>query len=167
MKIIVSHPGTQHVRLLLSTVLKEFNLVKFFTVFASFGWLYAKVPDKMKKELKKRMFINVPRNNIIHFPPLFFVEKFFFKTGIRNYKYGYTFFDWMVSKKVKYATADVIIGYENANLHTFSIAKKKGMTTVLDLAHIHHTTSTNISYQYDLLKSRLISDSDQNWMNIK
>ena len=47
-------------------------------------------------------------------------------------------FDRLAAKHISKINPNIVVGYENACLHTFQAAKRRGVTTVLDAASFHH-----------------------------
>ena len=128
-KILVSHPGKQHVLALLKVLQKENRLSTFFTLIAA-NKLYLNF-----RAIRRKAFPGIKREHIVHFP-IFWVISYFFKWNL--YLNVYRRFDRKIAKKLPSANAKLIIGYENANLETFKKAKELGMTTILDMAYVHH-----------------------------
>jgi glycosyltransferase involved in cell wall biosynthesis len=154
MKIDVSQPGRQHTHLLLQALEHQGILGKFYTVFASnkLGVLTKVLPIKLKAQLRKRFFAQIPSNKIAHQLKLFLNEKFGkISTEVDLIKKVYEPFDQRVSRSVKHTKSGILIGYENANVNTFKAAKANGITTVLDLAQIHHGSIEEIHENFGFL----------------
>ena len=138
MKILVSNFGQQHSRQLLLAIDKQSWLGKFYTALASNKWALGFLPRHLQSALKKRAFMGVPAEKIEHFPLLFLLERL----G-RNLSPGFSrwvgnCFDRRVARRIRRQQPDLVISYENTNLATLRAARQLGITTVLDLAQIHH-----------------------------
>jgi len=154
MKIDVSQPGRQHTHLLLKTLERQGILGKFYTVFASnkLGVLTKVLHGNLKAQLRKRFFAEIPNHKIAHYPKLFLNEKFGkITTEVDLIEKVYEPFDQRVSKSIKRTKPDILIAYENANVNTFKAAKQHGITTVLDLAQIHHGSIEEIHEKFGFL----------------
>ncbi|MEP5935619.1 MAG: glycosyltransferase family 4 protein [Winogradskyella arenosi] len=154
MKINVSQPGRQHTNLLLQILENRNVLGKFYTIFASnkLGMFTNILPKKIKSQLRKRFFSGIPSNKIEHQPAIFLKERL---GNINSEKDSinkiYKPFDQWVSETLQISNPDIIIGYENANLTTFQVAKELNIVTILDLAQIHHDKIVEIHKEYDFL----------------
>ncbi len=154
MKINVSQPGRQHTNLLLQALEHRGMLGKFSTIFASnkLGVFTKILPKKIKFQLRKRFFSGIPSNKIEHQLIIFLKERL---GNINSEKDSinklYKPFDQWVSETLQISNPDIIIGYENANLTTFQVAKKLNIVTILDLAQIHHDKIVEIHKEYDFL----------------
>lgn len=156
-KVIVAQPGRQHTHFLLQALFSKKMLLKFYTVFAAnkLDLLSHLFPDKVKSQLKKRSFPNIPAKKINHRPFLFLQEQLGkIDSEIEMIKKVYQPFDHYVTKDLHRLKVDVIIGYENANLEAFKTARQLGITTVLDLAQIHHEGILEIQRQFGFLDQR-------------
>ena len=139
MKIIVSQIGKQHTNALLIALVKHNALTRFFTSIAGNKITVAKyLGNKVGSKFKKLNFTGIEKDKIIHFPFIAITRK------IKPDEYWVTknankWFDALVAKRLKKADFDIFIGYENANLLSYKVAKERGKITVLDLASVHHT----------------------------
>ncbi|MEM0995423.1 MAG: glycosyltransferase family 4 protein, partial [Bacteroidota bacterium] len=98
-----------------------------------------------KGELRKRNFPGIPADRITHFPDLLVYHKLFTGDIESKIKKSFKRFDEAVAKAIRKIDYDIALSYENANLHTFQLAKKQGKKTVLDLAQVHHDTIADIN----------------------
>lgn len=146
MKIIVSHPGKQHSPALLRALQKKGFLRRFYTLIAA-----NRFPIRLQA-LRKRDFAGVNPKFIRHFP-LYWAISYFGKWDL--YQTVYRWFDRQVAKRLKRIDFDLLIGYENANLESFKLAKQLGKTTLLDLAAVHHQHYENLFVQYPAYRSIL------------
>ncbi|RMG37979.1 MAG: glycosyltransferase [Methanobacteriota archaeon] len=71
---------------------------------------------------------------------------------IEDIKGPYRHFDKIVAKFISKNKFNIIIGYENTTFYSFRHAKRDGVITILDLAHIHQAESTKISKEWKLLE---------------
>jgi glycosyltransferase involved in cell wall biosynthesis len=155
-KIVVAQPGKQHTHLLLQALERKGYLQRFFTVFAanSTQWLWPVLPNIITNELKKRLFSGVSRRLIKHKARLFAKEKLVrINSEAQLIKTVYEPFDIWVAGQLPTLQPDILIGYENANVASFKKAKSLGITTVLDLAQIHHNSIVEIHQRYGFLNS--------------
>lgn len=156
MRIDVSQPGRQHTHLLLNALFKKGILGKFYTVFAAnkFSRLFNLLPKNFQKQFRKRSFPNIPRQKIEHRPSLFLQEQLGkISSEVDLIIKVYSPFDNWVANNLMKRPSEIIIGYENANVETFKKAKSLGITTILDLAQIHHNTILDIHRKFGFLNS--------------
>lgn len=128
-KVIVAHPGKQHVNQLLISLVKSQRLSLFIT-FIAFNKTWAKLPF-----LKKRTFQGIPSSQIKHYPLIWIFLKLI-KTDL--FLFNYRFFDKLTIKQLNKNQAGIVIGYENSNKELFKKAKQLKILTILDLAAVHH-----------------------------
>jgi glycosyltransferase involved in cell wall biosynthesis len=144
MKIIVSQIGKQHVNALLLALLKRDILTKFYTSIAAnkftpklASFLAVTLGDNWIEKIKKQHFVGISNDQMVHFPLVALLKKII-KSEYWNVKIAHVWFDKLVANALKEADFDLLIGYENCNLLSFIMAKKRGKITVLDLASMHH-----------------------------
>ena len=101
------------------------------------------------ESVKKETYTEIPLDRIKTFVPAFVLEQVGRSVywTIRN---SSRLFDYWVANAIKNEAYDLLIGYENADLHTFKAAKERGKITVLDLAQVHHNTIARINSRYRL-----------------
>lgn len=137
-RVFIAHPGKQHTQNLINACIKSGIYLMLFTIIAPNPEKLTFLPAKLHKLLSKRKFEGIASKNIIQYPYLFPLFKLWGgKAGISLF--SYRIFDRLVAHSIRKKDYDLIIAYENANLETFSIAKKSGKITVLDLAAVHHS----------------------------
>ncbi|NVJ85992.1 MAG: glycosyltransferase family 4 protein [Algoriphagus sp.] len=162
MRIAVSHPGKQYVHLLLQGLYQKGYLDHFYTLFAANAIQpYLQFfPKRIKKDLKKRLFLEIPSALISQRWDLFLMEKLGkIQSEADLIQKIYDPFDQWVANKIEIYPPELCIGYENANLHTFRKAKGLGITTVLDLAQIHHHAILDIHSKHGFLNSSYSEDT--------
>ena len=138
MKIVVCHPGKQHVNALLTGLDERGVLVRFYTMFAANRfWLLRFFPKKWRGKFQKYFFKEMDDGKIVHAPALFFLLNLM-KSELWSVRLPYEIFDRWTARRLAREDYDIVIGYENTTLATFTAAKKAGKTTVLDLAGLHH-----------------------------
>ncbi len=150
MQIIVTHVSKQHVNQLLIALHRQQWLYRYYTAFAANRWLpLFRHSSSITNQLKKRLYTEIPLDRIKSFVPAFVLEQVGRSVywTIRN---SSRLFDYWVANALKNEGYDLLIGYENANLHTFKAAKERGKITVLDLAQVHHNTIARINSRYRL-----------------
>lgn len=153
-KIAVAQAARQHTHLVLQVLQQKKLLSKFYTVFAAdkFDALSALYPARLKKSLSKRSFPAIPSRLIAHRPDLFLKEQLGNIASEENLiQQVYAPFDSWVASKLERLKPDIFMAYENANVASFKKAKALGITTVLDLAQIHHQSILDIHTRYGFL----------------
>ena len=147
MKVVVSQPNKQYCNDLLLALHQKDYLEQFYTLLAANKTSLANkvIPAKFKGELRKRNFPGIPANRITHFPDLLIYHKLFTGDIESKIKKSFKRFDEAVAKAIAKIDYDIVLSYENANIHTFQRAKKQGKPTVLDLAQVHHDTIADIN----------------------
>lgn len=144
MKILVTHDGRQHVNRLLIACEQRQWLRRFYTGFSANRFLpYLRWAPGVYKQLRRRAFTGVPLQSIRSFGVSFMLTRWFGE--YRSIRLAYPLFDYWVAHNLSNESVDIVIGYENANRHTFNRARQLGKTTVLDLAQVHHRTIEQIS----------------------
>jgi glycosyltransferase involved in cell wall biosynthesis len=166
MKVILVHNARQHCHHTLQALEKRDVLYAFYTEFAANRYvkLLSFLPKKIQLLFGKRFFPNVPKSKIVHNPFIFLLEMWFRGNDEQISKFIYPKFDLWVSKQLKASTYNILIGYENINLHTFKRAKELGVITILDLAGIHHDQATEINSKFGLLDNGTYPDLSK-WIN--
>ena len=138
MKIIVSHIGKQHVNALLLGLTKHGVLKKFYTSIAANKFTPPQYLSKnWTEKIKKQQYQGVCNDKIVHFPLIAFFKKII-KSEYWSLKTSHKWFDRWVANILKTADFDILIGYENSNVESFKVAKKRGKITVLDFTAVHH-----------------------------
>lgn len=141
MKVIVTHPGKQHVAALLEALEKRGWLVLFCSRFISNLLPVPPLGGKVEKFLRKRRYNPeaIPLARLRHQGLGFLANDFRGKISGQKKLYAEAFvhFDEWASQQLITVDYDICIGYENANLRTFTTAKQQGRVTVLDLAQVH------------------------------
>lgn len=128
--IAVSHPDRQHVHHLLRALNGAGMLHVFYTLMAAKGH-FKSLPGPWQK----RRYEALEEGQIRHYPALKLLEK---ALRLDPYTGVYPVFDRLVARDLRKEGARVLVSYENANRESMRTAKKMGMTTVLDLAAVHH-----------------------------
>ena len=147
MKVIVSHNGKQHVNALLIGLARHGVLSVFFTGLATNKLRFIRfLKRKWQAKFQKRAFTGIDNDQIKHFPIIALLTNCLKSEYWRTF-IAYKWFDKSVAQRLKYADFDIVIGYENINLHSFKVAKQRGKTTVLDMAAIHHNFQNPILTQ--------------------
>ena len=147
MKVIVSHNGKQHVNALLIALARHGVLSLFFTGLATNKLRFIRfLNKKWQTKFQKRAFIGIENDQIKHFPIIALLTSRLKSEYWRTF-IAYKWFDKSVAQRLKYADFDIVIGYENINLHSFKVAKQRGKITVLDMAAIHHNFQNPILTQ--------------------
>lgn len=138
-RVVVCHPGKQHVNALLAGLEGRGSLVRFYTMFAANKfWAIRFFPENWRAMFLKYAFRDIDGARIAHAPVLFFLSKFIGRE-IWTIRGPYFLFDkWVAWRLGQEAAFDIVIGYETANLNIFRAAKRQGRVTVLDLAGVHH-----------------------------
>lgn len=174
LKILVSHPAKQHVHHLCLALQKKAWLQRFYTSLwykpdhSAYKIILPLLPNsillKLKKELKKRFF--QPLNPaLISTRPIYEVlSRLFGYLGIGTQRQRVKMVDrkhdhWVASK-IRSDRPDIIIGYENACLQSFKAAKQVGITTILDIAQIHHDTIRQIRDRHPEFRKSLNDEPD-------
>jgi glycosyltransferase involved in cell wall biosynthesis len=144
MKVIVSHIGKQHVNALLLGLTKHHALTKFYTSIAAnkftptlASFLAMTIGKNWVEKIKKQQYQGISDDKIVHFPLIAFFKKII-KSEYWGLKTSHKWFDKWVASIIKTADFDILIGYENSNLWSFKVAKKRGKITVLDFTAVHH-----------------------------
>ena len=144
MKIIVSHIGKQHVNALLLGLTKRNVLEKFYTSIAAnkftpplASFLAMTMGKIWVEKIKKQQYQGISNDKIVHFPLIAFFKKII-KSEYWGLKTSHKWFDKWVASIIKTADFDILIGYENSNVESFKVAKKRGKITVLDFTAVHH-----------------------------
>lgn len=138
--IAVSHPDRQHVHRLLSALNRAGLLEVFYTLVAAKGAL-----STLPGPWQKRGYEDLADQQIRHFPLLKILEK---ALGADPYTAVYPTFDRLVARNLRRRGVQVLVTYENANRESMRAAKKRGLTTVLDLAAVHHQHQRELYAQY-------------------
>ncbi len=138
MKIVVCHPGKQYINPLLTGLDRRGVLARFYTMFAAnkvSGRQF--FPKKWQAQVQKFFFKDLDESRIAHFPVLFFMLKLM-RSEYWCVRLPWALFDRWTERKLRGADFDIVIGYENTTLATFTAAKKAGKITVLDMGGVHH-----------------------------
>jgi glycosyltransferase involved in cell wall biosynthesis len=159
MKIIVSQIGKQHVNALLLALLKRDVLAKFYTSIAAnkftpklASFLAMTLGDNWIEKIKKQHFVGISNDQTVHFPFIALLKKVI-KSEYWNVKIAHVWFDKLVANALKKADFDLLIGYENCNLLSFKMAKKRGKITILDLASMHHNFQIEARKDVELIQN--------------
>lgn len=165
MKVIVAHPDRQYVTATLNAMHQKGYLHRFYTTFAANKLSNGVAPlfKRGEKELKKRTFQGIPSEIIRHRPSLFFSAKLLKLSLFHRIKHNYVSFDKWIAQAIKRECPDIIYTFENSNLVTNQRAQQLGITTVLDLAQIHHKEIEAIEEAYYPYPS--FSPSEKEWIN--
>lgn len=171
-RVIVSHPGKQHVHQLCYGLQKSGLLHHFYTsvwlipdniILKCFLLLCpSRIADKFIKTLKKRYFKPLDSNFIIQFPYLELIRQLL--NGVFKLKSERWIFyverahDWYVSFHIKKENPDIVIGYEKAALLTFKKTKALNKVTILDLAQVHYSHIRSLRRDYPEFKAIMPSD---------
>src|SRR6185437_9085288 len=178
-KILVSHPGKQHVHHLLKT-LQTYNIDYVF--YTSFWYkpdkfpfrliniLPQKIRAKLHSELKKRYDKEINGANVFQFAYFEVIREVIDKFAGAKLKeillyYRNIIHDKWVANQLKKVNPSVVIGYEECCLHTFKKAKELGITTLLDLAQIHYKEIERISNTFPFFKKTFANTSLRNKIN--
>jgi glycosyltransferase involved in cell wall biosynthesis len=147
LKIIVAHPGTQHVRQLLYVLKKQNLLLLHFTAFAAdkIIWLMPYLPQSAQK-LVRRYIFDLPPDALVHFPALFAQYKL--QSSLNQPQRIHARFEHNVIQRIKTLDYDLLIGYENSNHQLFRHAKQEGKITILDLAAVHHGHQQELYHRF-------------------
>ena len=138
MKIIVSNIGKQHVNALLLALTKQDVLARFYTSIAANKFTPPQYLGKnWVSKIKKQQYMGIDNDKIVHFPIIALFKKLI-RSEYWGFKTSHVWFDKWVASLLKNTDYDMLIGYENANLHTFKAAKKRGKITILDFTAVHH-----------------------------
>jgi glycosyltransferase involved in cell wall biosynthesis len=148
MKVLISHPGKQHVYSLVK------NLSALHEVFFITTLCYS--PLSLEK-LKKKFYFKIVESNVLkrfanfnakvqvtqikRFEILYQVIKVCTRNdwfSRRVLFWSWKFFDKKVAILLSGISPDIIIGYETSSLNTFKKAKELNTITVLDLAYVHY-----------------------------
>lgn len=154
MKIIISHSQKQHVYRMVYGVKKNKKLTKFFTslFFADDSLLtkILKLITKTKQFVVKRSFLGIQRKDVFLtlVPEIFFRITKLIMPQMSSY-YMDRLHDNIVSYCLSFYEYDMVIGYERQSLRSFKKAKRKGKTTILDLASIHSKKQREINQKYN------------------
>ncbi|MEM1326460.1 MAG: glycosyltransferase family 4 protein [Bacteroidota bacterium] len=165
MKVVVAQPNKQYCNDLLLALQQKGYLEQFYTLLATnkIGGWSKKLPAQFRNELKKRTYPGIAADRITHFPSILLYHKFFTKDMVHRIQTSYKQYDLAVAKKLESKDYDIIIAYENSNLHTFQQAKKQGKITVLDLAQVHHEKIAQINKWVTLEKG--VDEAKMRYMN--
>jgi glycosyltransferase involved in cell wall biosynthesis len=148
MRIIVTHDGKQHVNHLLLALVNRGWLVRFYTQFHSNLYLpYVSQVGWLKKQFRNHMLRGIAKGFVRSLPVAFLVNRLMTAERLKIH-WSFRLFDRWVANSIRNETFDLLIGYENSNMHSFEAAKQLKKITVLDLAHIHHEQSVMIRQQY-------------------
>lgn len=154
MRIIISHPGRQHVHRLIAALLKSHSIT-FYTTLWYKDVLAIRILGKIgsiKSLLSKRHFEEIEsiRISMSIFPELIrgLLTKLLPKWSSRWVFLLDRFHDNWVRFKIRNKDFDLIIGYENASYLSFKVAKKRDKITVLDLAHVHHSLTRDVRKRF-------------------
>lgn len=141
--ISISHPQTQHSRILAEALADANLLGKFYTsLFYNPSRLFF-LPISLNKQIAKGFNRNVPEKLVSNFwlfeilwrgSSLILSKNFSSKLNYYN-MWGY---DNIISKKIKKDNCKVFIGFENSSYKSFANAKKLGKICVLDAASVHY-----------------------------
>ena len=155
MKIVVAHPGKQHVNELLRVLQNQGWLNLFITTFAS-----NKLPKEMSQflgqKVHKRIFSEIPNEKVLHYPFLFLLSRL--KKDEVGQQLIYHMFDKKVRQDLLSSEPNIVIAYENSNLYTFKAAKLKKVITILDLAAVHHNQLEKLRKEFPVYGSSSVSD---------
>jgi glycosyltransferase involved in cell wall biosynthesis len=142
-KVVVSHPGRQHSHQLALALAAEEMLAAYLTgvpahPFAAGRWgrpfiaRYAEAyAIPLDPKLTRHCFVSP------------FVRRIASRIGTSAARVDWThradsWFDRWAARQLAASGAGLVVAYENAALHTFREAKRRGMTTVLDASSVHH-----------------------------
>lgn len=138
MRIVVCHPGKQHVNALLTALDRRGCLVRFYTMLAANNLPGLRFfPEKWRAQFQKFAYKAVDERRLAHFPALFFLLKLM-RSEYWSVRLPYAIYDRWTAWRLSRTDYDIVIGYENSTLNTFTAAKKAGKITVLDLTGLHH-----------------------------
>lgn len=177
--IIVSHPGKQHVYQLIYYLQKHGFLKQFITTVwfnnNAFPYFFLNcLPNQYKaaviKKLKTRFNESIENNLVEQFPYVEFARKLLNKrisvfSGERGVLAVSQAHDYYVSQRLKKFTSKILIGYELSSYRSFNIAKRMGMTTILDLASVHYKFIESLANTYSDFKSTIADQRIFNKVN--
>lgn len=161
LNIVVSNPGKQYTHQLLYALEKQNINYLFFTSFwykpgkfpfNIIGILPEKIQTSLVTNLRKRFFESIPSDKVVSLPYFEILRELSDKIFGQRFSERMQFrrdrlHDYLVAKKLN-KSFSLVIGYEEACLHTFRKAKQLGITTILDLAQIHYKDIENISLHH-------------------
>jgi glycosyltransferase involved in cell wall biosynthesis len=172
-KIIVSHPGRQHVHQMLFALQSKKYLSLFFTTLWDIPNSSIKILKRFfplfRKTIEKRFFLPLDPTLIrLSVYPEFvrlIISKIFRQSSDQAVWIVDRLHDRYVSRKLKSLDYDIFISFENCSYLSFKQAKKANKITILDLAHVHHSKAIEVREKYPYFKSVISSDSFFERMN--
>jgi len=159
-RVMVTHPGRQHVHQLCYALQQQEYLHQFITSVwykpdSFWQRILTQLPvgfgKKIHTILQKRFFAPLHSSHIHTFP---YAEVARQLTGF-SYHYADSIHDRYVARFGNLTAADIVIGYENASLQTFRKAKQHGKLTILDLAQVHHRFIAGLRDTYPAFRQTL------------
>jgi glycosyltransferase involved in cell wall biosynthesis len=143
MKILVTHPGRQHVHQLVRALKQRNMLLQLFTGIPSAATTGEYPFYQLIAGFSPQPVLDLPLDHVRHFyvPPLIRRLAKLLASPSKVVEWGHTadhWFDKWCSSGLDGLQADAVICYENSALHTFHAAKERGWTTILDAASFHH-----------------------------
>ncbi|NQU73933.1 MAG: glycosyltransferase family 4 protein [Candidatus Omnitrophica bacterium] len=151
-KVLISHPGKQHVHQVVYSLQQAGVLAKFITSlwyqpkkmpYNIVNFLPPRARSIVEREFKKRYFEKLDEKYIEQFPVLELIRKGLAWALTENKKQVAIYLvhqihDWHVSKSIARINPDVIIGYETSSLKTFKEARQRKIKTILDFSQVHY-----------------------------
>ena len=101
MKIVVCHPGKQHVNALLTGLDRRGALVRFYTMFAADRfWALRFFPKKWRGKFLKYAFPGLDASKVDHAPAMFFLANFI-KDEPWTIRLPYAWFDRWAARRMR------------------------------------------------------------------
>jgi glycosyltransferase involved in cell wall biosynthesis len=160
-RVLVSHPGKQHVHQLCYALQQQGMLQHFITslwykpgnpFFRAVSALPSGVRSKVEKVFKKKYFAPLQEEKITMIPLAESVRQvvnLILDAHGEEWVYPVErFHDRSVAGRLAAYNPDIVIGYEKSSLETFRKAKSMGKITVLDLAQVHYSHIMELRRDY-------------------
>ncbi len=166
-KILICHPGRQHSHQAALALQKGEMLAGYWTGIPCFSEHRGWIPSSVYRRFIR--YSNVPLDKeLVHwFPAAPLMNKlsniFPQSFAMCGEYFGYTLFDRWTARQLIKQNVSAVIAYENSALETFKMAKRLGVTTILDAASIHHRVQDKASPYVETtsLHHRIVKNKDQ------
>lgn len=154
MKVLLTHPGTQHSYKLANELYRQNKLLKFCTRFAisNNSMIYKAMPKTITSKLQTRI-TGIPSNKLYTLPWLEVYYQYVVRTSAPWYRKQYEMHE-LFQKSIPdrlIEASDVIIGFDTASHVLVERAKKHNKTFILDRTIGHPASQSNtFSLLYEL-----------------
>ncbi|KAA6465385.1 glycosyltransferase family 4 protein [Acidobacteria bacterium AB60] len=170
MAVLMSHPtGNQNVRNALRALSERGMLAEFWTAFAwnpRSAW-NKWLPETIRRQCARRVFEEAPRELMHCVPMRELIRLAARSTPVEDLLCSherpcsvigvYRHFDARVARRLRKSQVDAVYAYEGGALQTFREARRRGITTIYDLASGHWYWERNLLREEALRRPNLAS----------